>query len=90
MKSFNPYSPGFSIYLDYYENLIEYKEGFNPYSPGFSIYLKNKQYEDKTNGGFNPYSPGFSIYLLSRRNGNTGYCKASILIHLDFLSISRQ
>ena len=36
---FNPYSPGFSIYL----YLINYKEGisegFNPYSPGFSIYL---------------------------------------------------
>ena len=62
---FNPYSPGFSIYLTagFYQVFIH--DSFNPYSPGFSIYLKglitcSKEQKER----FNPYSPGFSIYLI--------------------------
>ena len=37
---------------------------------------------------FNPYSPGFSIYLAGTQDkGITNNNDASILIHLDFLSI---
>ena len=38
-KCFNPYSPGFSIYLKTKEDKIMCIISFNPYSPGFSIYL---------------------------------------------------
>ena len=36
---------------------------------------------------FNPYSPGFSIYLLRQLTTFIKVKRASILIHLDFLSI---
>ena len=36
---------------------------------------------------FNPYSPGFSIYFLLKTNEQLRSTVASILIHLDFLSI---
>ena len=39
--------------------------------------------------GFNPYSPGFSIYLYFPSAKNSVRPVASILIHLDFLSIYR-
>ena len=38
---FNPYSPGFSIYLLDKTSKIKSIKGFNPYSPGFSIYFSN-------------------------------------------------
>ena len=44
-ESFNPYSPGFSIYLDYKIFAINFQRCFNPYSPGFSIYLKKLEEE---------------------------------------------
>ena len=63
LNSFNPYSPGFSIYLEVEMGMTGHYESFNPYSPGFSIYfiinIMNKHFRI----GFNPYSPGFSIYL---------------------------
>ena len=37
--SFNPYSPGFSIYLTIISIRNNRLNCFNPYSPGFSIYL---------------------------------------------------
>ena len=39
--SFNPYSPGFSIYFVavWCDDVQDFS--FNPYSPGFSIYLRN-------------------------------------------------
>ncbi len=39
---------------------------------------------------FNPYSPGFSIYLANTQTGQLLKVKASILIHLDFLSILKK
>ena len=36
---FNPYSPGFSIYLTMEEWFEDVEYRFNPYSPGFSIYF---------------------------------------------------
>ena len=36
---------------------------------------------------FNPYSPGFSIYLIQDLEEMVLGADASILIHLDFLSI---
>ncbi len=50
VKCFNPYSPGFSIYLKNMNIYEKLSDGFNPYSPGFSIYLEifdtlNKKYE---------------------------------------------
>ena len=59
---------------------------FNPYSPGFSIYFVIKKGFMTLEECFNPYSPGFSIYLadLSELEDTI---RASILIHLDFLSI---
>ena len=38
---------------------------------------------------FNPYSSGFSIYLEVTKDYKEAIKAASILIHLDFLSISR-
>ena len=38
--SFNPYSPGFSIYFIMIYCKKNWINCFNPYSPGFSIYLK--------------------------------------------------
>ena len=37
--------------------------------------------------GFNPYSPGFSIYFLEKYGEIVTEIRASILIHLYFLSI---
>ena len=112
VKCFNPYSPGFSIYLKNMNIYEKLSDGFNPYSPGFSIYLEifdtlNKKYEllqslftwifylfnsrFRRNGVrsrcFNPYSPGFSIYLRNNMQSSKISTIASILIHLDFLSI---
>ena len=39
VASFNPYSPGFSIYFAIGLELDWGVDGFNPYSPGFSIYF---------------------------------------------------
>ena len=39
---------------------------------------------------FNPYSPGFSIYLVAKEVDSVTLSIASILIHLDFLSISTE
>ena len=83
---FNPYSPGFSIYLIWITTILMKMKSFNPYSPGFSIYLAKHWSLRRTSTCFNPYSPGFSIYLqiaITRKVENA----ASILIHLDFLSI---
>ena len=60
---------------------------FNPYSPGFSIYLILLCFKMYYINCFNPYSPGFSIYLLEIKTATCHSWKASILIHLDFLSI---
>ena len=46
--------------------------------------------EEEIDERFNPYSPGFSIYLTNRKMGLSDIIKASILIHLDFLSILMQ
>ena len=59
---------------------------FNPYSPGFSIYLLENGDDAEKLNGFNPYSPGFSIYLALPK-AKLFKKLASILIHLDFLSI---
>ena len=64
-----------------------WQSGFNPYSPGFSIYLKMMSHVGEGLGCFNPYSPGFSIYLSFILKKVLNDHKASILIHLDFLSI---
>ena len=61
---FNPYSPGFSIYLE--------TEGLNEVMMGASILIHLDFLSIQimlwmirdTNNRFNPYSPGFSIYLL--------------------------
>ena len=113
MKSFNPYSPGFSIYLLINHAVCGLVESFNPYSPGFSIYFNQAIKEShvitarfnpyspgfsiyfnwqlatmtKAKLCFNPYSPGFSIYLFEKILYTGGSGRASILIHLDFLSI---
>ena len=43
VKCFNPYSPGFSIYLKNMNIYEKLSDGFNPYSPGFSIYLIDRE-----------------------------------------------
>ena len=93
MKSngFNPYSPGFSIYFPVRIPCYDFTPiSFNPYSPGFSIYFKQSVTEVLNLSSFNPYSPGFSIYLDWREYTRARVSRASILIHLDFLSISSQ
>ena len=62
---------------------------FNPYSPGFSIYFKTRSFLMFETLSFNPYSPGFSIYFKNTKILNLDFRDASILIHLDFLSIYR-
>ena len=62
------------------------EKSFNPYSPGFSIYLRVTKCLHRNGNCFNPYSPGFSIYLENLPPKEEGVM-ASILIHLDFLSI---
>ena len=46
-------------------------------------FIINAEIKDR----FNPYSPGFSIYFSKHNNRWTNEIIASILIHLDFLSI---
>ena len=60
---------------------------FNPYSPGFSIYFKTRSFLMFETLSFNPYSPGFSIYFRIHGSIKRRTYNASILIHLDFLSI---
>ena len=87
LVSFNPYSPGFSIYFRDNWNTIGHINSFNPYSPGFSIYLiyiMNKHFRiERLQSLFT-----WIFYLFKRRVfGTWGWDGASILIHLDFLSI---
>ena len=112
IKCFNPYSPGFSIYLidrEVYMLCLEKLQSlftwifylffksasllafflgcFNPYSPGFSIYL-NKCFDWE--GCYTWLQSLFTwiFYLFTNRFQQTRRSKnASILIHLDFLSI---
>ena len=110
-QCFNPYSPGFSIYLNTTTIIVQPIICFNPYSPGFSIYFNHSVAFQWGFDSFNPYSPGFSIYFFLQHEGNIKERKlqslftwifylfelsenrnryirvASILIHLDFLSI---
>ena len=84
---FNPYSPGFSIYLKLIQMSTSVKKGFNPYSPGFSIYFFCRFYylfdyymlQSLFTWIF--YLFCNEIFTISKR------LTASILIHLDFLSI---
>ena len=46
VDGFNPYSPGFSIYLIEIDTLDFCIYSFNPYSPGFSIYFAAKGRDD--------------------------------------------
>ena len=60
---FNPYSPGFSIYLIAYNILKEKKQASILIHLDFlSIWEINKM-ERRGGKSFNPYSPGFSIYF---------------------------
>ena len=84
---FNPYSPGFSIYFKTRSFLMFETLSFNPYSPGFSIYL-NKCFDWE--GCYTWLQSLFTwiFYLFTNRFQQTRRSKnASILIHLDFLSI---
>ena len=45
VRGFNPYSPGFSIYLRKITTHSQRGNCFNPYSPGFSIYLQIGRWE---------------------------------------------
>ena len=88
MNCFNPYSPGFSIYLILLCFKMYYINCFNPYSPGFSIYLNiiEKRYKQQLLLQ-SLFTWIFYLFrLLYWRWAWNG--KASILIHLDFLSIS--
>ena len=85
-EGFNPYSPGFSIYFKRRINDGWFFRCFNPYSPGFSIYFNHSVAFQWGFDSFNPYSPGFSIYLILN-DTEEAIVNASILIHLDFLSI---
>ena len=87
VKCFNPYSPGFSIYLKNMNIYEKLSDGFNPYSPGFSIYLEifdtlNKKYELLQS----LFTWIFYLFNQLEEELHTGLI-ASILIHLDFLSI---
>ena len=112
MNCFNPYSPGFSIYLiqDLEEMVLGADASILIHLDFLSIYKEDKG-RGKLLSCFNPYSPGFSIYLINMGvDFNYGielqslftwifylFTKkaliwygifiASILIHLDFLSI---
>ena len=61
---FNPYSPGFSIYLieEYYED-VEYQLLQSLFTWIFYLFPNNKREVITRDYCFNPYSPGFSIYL---------------------------
>ena len=68
---FNPYSPGFSIYLMI---RIEYTQK-NPLLQSlftwiFYLFSSPKSKSQKKINCFNPYSPGFSIYLKKVKNKN--------------------
>ena len=89
-SGFNPYSPGFSIYFKCNSPIPAINVCFNPYSPGFSIYLIESMMVLINTNCFNPYSPGFSIYLQKFDLEYQLKKIASILIHLDFLSISNR
>ena len=86
-KSFNPYSPGFSIYLRNSFTRRNGKNSFNPYSPGFSIYLDFARF---ILGKVLTLQSLFTwIFYLFHYECLWLCCpfEASILIHLDFLSI---
>ena len=70
--------------------MVEKMKSFNPYSPGFSIYLLINHAVCGLVESFNPYSPGFSIYLMKQIIKVYYGQYASILIHLDFLSIFKK
>ena len=86
--SFNPYSPGFSIYLlkRGVEVTVKAEASILIHLDFLSI-LKNWMMNVELSSGFNPYSPGFSIYFYNMFPARELAEKASILIHLDFLSI---
>ena len=86
-KGFNPYSPGFSIYLMVTTTLKNMSCCFNPYSPGFSIYLTNKWAEDLINLMLQSLFTWIFYLFYGILNVKGTLSKASILIHLDFLSI---
>ena len=86
--SFNPYSPGFSIYLNEKESdKLQYFGLQSLFTWIFYLFIVTKERWLLKIGCFNPYSPGFSIYLV-KENILLSTTTASILIHLDFLSIS--
>ena len=87
-RGFNPYSSGFSIYLNGTQKTIEkVLESFNPYSSGFSIYLN-----DVMMGCLRILELQslfiwiFYLFFIFYTN-IVDFQQASILIHLDFLSI---
>ena len=87
VSSFNPYSSGFSIYFTIKARINNIKAGFNPYSSGFSIYL---YVEDRfVLMGKRLQSLFIWIFYLFKDTHirTDGILNASILIHLDFLSI---
>ena len=65
MNCFNPYSPGFSIYLiqDLEEMVLGADASILIHLDFLSI-LIGKAISTGNLSGFNPYSPGFSIYFL--------------------------
>ena len=84
---FNPYSPGFSIYLKYWDIKLLYMDSFNPYSPGFSIYLRKRRNIRKSNDLLQSLFT-WIFYLFDQQEKTKKLQEeASILIHLDFLSI---
>ena len=87
-SSFNPYSPGFSIYLKISFYLLNNYFCFNPYSPGFSIYLDfNNQWQVEIKPLQSLFTWIFYLFIYSIDDDSSNH-SASILIHLDFLSIS--
>ena len=69
MNCFNPYSPGFSIYLiqDLEEMVLGADASILIHLDFLSI-SKIRGGNADANGSFNPYSPGFSIYLNIKRS----------------------
>ena len=86
-EGFNPYSPGFSIYFQKKKTIISEEKSFNPYSPGFSIYFYEKNREDLRAKQLQSLFT-WIFYLFNKiADSSQNVMIASILIHLDFLSI---
>ena len=86
--SFNPYSPGFSIYfINRKLSQSTLKRCFNPYSPGFSIYFNNHGNDQKNENKLQSLFTWIFYLFEQKKELEKVEAIASILIHLDFLSI---